>query len=166
MLTNLGKVMCCLFIIGGATTAFASPANDRIATVIFVGDITFDGPVKYFAETENTCGYKAPFELVKKELAKADLRVGNLESPLLKDCSLATAADASKPIHHCAEARSVEGLKYAGFDLVQIANNHFADYGEHGIESTMNVLNDAGIGYIGVINKGKNSNNNLLKYRF
>ena len=91
-----------------------------------------------------------PFDKVKAFLSDADLRVCNLESPLLHECSSKTGAIKGKAIHHCGHAKAVTGLKYAGFDLVQLANNHFADYGELGMKSTMKVLASEGIEYIGV----------------
>ena len=128
-----------------------SGTNDnRTVTIIFGGDISFDGPVKYFAEVAKTCDYKRPFERVRKLLATADLRVANLESPLLKGAYIEKVPDNGKIISHYGSIDAVEGLKYAGFDIVQVANNHFADFGVAGVKSTIAALKKAGIAYVGV----------------
>ena len=125
-------------------------SDNQTATIVFAGDISFDGPVKYFAEVEKTCDYKRPFERVRKLLAAADLRVANLESPLLKKAYGEKAPNSGKTVAHYGSIDAVEGLKYAGFDIVQVANNHFADYGLAGVKSTIAALKKAGIAYVGV----------------
>ncbi|XP_065071573.1 capsule biosynthesis protein CapA-like [Rhopilema esculentum] len=125
-------------------------SDNQTATIIFAGDISFDGPVKYFAEIEKTCDYKRPFERVRKLLATADLRVANLESPLLKRAYGEKVPDSGKTVANCGSIDAVEGLKYAGFDIVQVANNHFADFGVAGVKSTIAALKKAGIAYVGM----------------
>ena len=120
------------------------------ATIIFAGDITFDGPVKYFAEVAKTCDYKKPFDKIIKEMKDADLRVVNLESPLMDAKSDTTKLYPGKNIHHRGHENATVGLKYAGFDVIQLANNHMADYGSKGIKNTIETLQRYGIGYIGV----------------
>lgn len=52
----------------------------------------------------------------------------------------------------CGDIRHIEGLKYAGIDIVSLANNHAGNYGEKGIEETVNLLNNAGIRATGISN--------------
>ena len=44
---------------------------------------------------------------------------------------------------------AVEALKYAGFDCVTLANNHFYDYGEVGVEDTLEACASNGIEMVG-----------------
>ena len=125
------------------------------ATIVFAGDISFDGPVKYFAEVTGTCDYKKPFARIRSELKDADLRVVNLESPLVEANHHPLKLFPAKDIHHRGNDKAAVGLKYAGVDLIQLANNHIADYGSKGIRSTMKVLDRIGISYIGVSDKSK-----------
>ena len=127
------------------------------ASIIFAGDITFDGPLKYFVETEKSCNYEAPFSRIKRAMADADLRVGNLECSLFQDDSNLSQTFINKPIHHFGVARAVKGLKYAGFDIIQLANNHISDYGTEGVRNTVNVLDDAGIDFFGLRNFSRGS---------
>lgn len=44
---------------------------------------------------------------------------------------------------------AVEAIKYAGFDCVTLANNHFYDFGDVGVQDTLDTLNKYSIDYIG-----------------
>jgi len=48
-----------------------------------------------------------------------------------------------------ADPVTIEGLKYAGFDVVSLANNHFGDQGLAGMYFTFSHLDENGIEYIG-----------------
>lgn len=142
------------FIIIGNDVAFSERYDKREeATMIFTGDMTFDGPVKYFAEVKGTCDYKRPFDRIREEMQGADLRVGNLESPLINSAMEAKKLLPNKNIHQRGLPKAADGLKYAGFDVVQLANNHMADYGNSGMKSTIKALKHYGIDYVGVTDK-------------
>ena len=123
--------------------------NDSLtATIIFTGDIIFDGPVKYFAEVAKSCDYSMPFREVREQLLDADLRVGNLESPLVGENT--EPPFPGETVHLRGSLKGIVGLKYAKFNIVQLANNHMSDYGDEGIQSTVKALRDAGIDYVGL----------------
>ena len=124
--------------------------KSETATIVFTGDIYFDGPVKYFAEVAKTCDYLMPFSKVRGILADADLRVGNLESPLVDRNPEVKPALPRKGVHHRGSLKGIEGLKYAGFDIMQLANNHMNDYGDAGVQSTVRALTNAGIDFVGL----------------
>ena len=48
-----------------------------------------------------------------------------------------------------APPEAVEGLAFAGFDVVSLANNHALDYHIDGMLETMRLLREYGIAYIG-----------------
>ena len=136
------------------------------ATIIFAGDISFDGPVKYFADVAKTCDYMRPFDEIRSKLMDADLRVANLESPLMDVSSRKVKLSPSKAIHHRGKDKAAIGLKYVGLDVIQLANNHMADFGSDGIKSTMKLLKKHGISYIGVSDNSKRRGEQrpLIKY--
>ena len=72
-----------------------------------------------------------------------------MESPLIDDGIPIpkTGPNLKSPIE------SVEALKYAGFDMVTLANNHMMDYGAEGLHSTISTCENNGIRCIGA---GKN----------
>jgi len=88
-------------------------------------------------------------ENVVNLINNADFRVFNLELPL---------TDVETPIKKCgpnliAPTSFINGLKKLGIDLLTLANNHIMDHGVGGLESTIAVLKENGIDYVGA---GKN----------
>ena len=78
-------------------------------------------------------------------IKEADLAITNLESPLLENGTpiAKTGPNLKAPIN------SIEALKYAGFDMVTLANNHMMDYGSEGLFSTIKTCEDNQIKHIG-----------------
>ena len=78
-------------------------------------------------------------------IQKADISITNLESPLIDDGIPIpkTGPNLKSPIE------SVEALKFAGFDMVTLANNHMMDYGAEGLYSTILTCENNGIRCIG-----------------
>ena len=85
-----------------------------------------------------------PFERVQPVLATADVRTGNLELPLTE-----RGAPAAKDYVFRAPPSVVAGLRYAGFDVLSLANNHTLDYGPEGLLDTLATLERAGIASTG-----------------
>jgi hypothetical protein len=78
-------------------------------------------------------------------LRRADFRVFNLEVPL---------ADREEPIRKCgpnliAPTSTINGIKGIQTDLLTLANNHILDQGENGLHSTIRVLKENDIDYVG-----------------
>jgi len=74
-------------------------------------------------------------------LRSADIAFANLESPI---------GDKGRFINMFqAPPEAVEGLAFAGFDVVSLANNHALDYHIDGMLETMRLLREYGIAYIG-----------------
>jgi poly-gamma-glutamate synthesis protein (capsule biosynthesis protein) len=94
--------------------------------------------------------YQTIFQPLLKTIQDADISVVNLESPLF--------SSNLKPILKtgpCLKAKInvLDALKYAGFNLLTLANNHILDFGEEGLNVTVDSINKKEIEYIGV---GKN----------
>ncbi len=82
-------------------------------------------------------------------LIGADLTVTNLESVLISN---GVAIKKTGPAIQ-ANPKTIEALKFAGFDLVTLANNHIMDFGEQGLNDTIKSCVGNGIDFVGV---GKN----------
>ncbi|MFO7257488.1 MAG: CapA family protein [Bacteroidota bacterium] len=91
---------------------------------------------------------------VEEYLRDADLTFGNLEGVLLD--SGGTVKKCKDP-NVCYAFRSpvsyVENLTRAGFDIMSLANNHAGDFGDEGRQSTMRVLDSAGIAHAGQLTR-------------
>lgn len=75
-----------------------------------------------------------------------DYSVVNLECPVV--------AEGDKPIpkqgpNLSASIDTIVALKFAGFKLITLANNHFYDYGENGVRHTISCCNTFGLDTIG-----------------
>jgi len=87
---------------------------------------------------------KAPFLKTAEILESADISFCNLESPFC--CQ---ELPPQEGIIFGAEPETIDGLKYAGFDIVSLANNHFGDQEVAGMYFTLSHLNNNGIEYVG-----------------
>lgn len=113
--------------------------------VAFVGDIALFG--KY--DLSNNSRALEQFTEVKRVLDSCDYRIGNLETPFVSSAS--KVGNKSAYIH--SNPNNVEILKLLKFDAVSLSNNHVFDFGSHGINETISVLDENGIGWFGVNGK-------------
>jgi len=113
-------------------------------TLMFVGDIMLDRGVKNMVYKQGEGDYKFPFLKIQPYLQEADILFGNLES-MISDKGRHMGGKYS----FRAEPQAMEGLSYAGFDVVSVANNHVFDYGREAMEDTFLRLEEAGISYTG-----------------
>lgn len=86
------------------------------------------------------------FDEIRSLTNSMDLSIVNLEAPIVEN--------EAKPIEKCGPnlrttAKVVESLRYAGFDMVTLANNHIMDYGSVGLEDTLENLNKGDILSVG-----------------
>lgn len=114
--------------------------------IVFVGDV-FPGELPY------TIDYGIRTQFIKHKGAEwgnkiksikdnADILIGNLESPLLSKNHI-------KKRTFYGEQDFAAFLKRAGFDIINIANNHILEHGTLGLDSTVKSLKSAGIDIIG-----------------
>lgn len=94
-------------------------------------------------ESEN---YSAVFGNSPKWTSNADYSIVNLECPVseIGDYSIKKRG----PNLSCLP-RDVEALKWAGFNCVTLANNHFFDYGNKGVERTLRACKQYSLDYVG-----------------
>ena len=118
-------------------TPYAQPWAGEIRLVA-VGDIMLDRDVKK-AGLSN--GWEYMFAETASFLRGADVSFANLESPL---------GDRGRFINMFqAPPEAVEGLAFAGLDVVSLANNHALDYHHEGLLETMRLLREYGIDWVG-----------------
>lgn len=111
-------------------------------TIILTGDIMLGRSVMSVSMAKNDPNY--PFEKVVDTLKNSDIVFGNLENPIVANCPQSDSG-----LKFCADPKMVQGLNYAGVDIVNLANNHSGNYGQDGINQTEKYLSGAGIDYVG-----------------
>lgn len=116
--------------------------KSRDSTMLFVGDIMLSRSVG--ALMEKVGDYNLPFVKIADIVRNADLAFANLEDPV----SLRGVRVGSKYSFR-ADPKVLQGLQHAGFDVVNIANNHIWDYGREAFLDTLKYIKDSGIDYIG-----------------
>ncbi|HHV29900.1 CapA family protein [Acetivibrio mesophilus] len=120
--------------------------------IVAVGDILLGRGVGMRLKSGNK-DYIYPFLEVKDILKKGDVVFCNLEESITDSThSLTGIKDGGKYVLKN-DVEAIEGLKFAGFNLMNLANNHILDYYERGLFDTMEILDKNGIKYAGA---GKN----------
>ncbi len=91
--------------------------------------------------------WQVPFASVPESIKTADIAFANLECP----ASFRGKPYPGKPeeVTFRANPASLFGLKYAGFDVVSLANNHTNDYGPLALQDTLASLNQLDIASCG-----------------
>lgn len=119
---------------------------DDTISLIFVGDIMMGStfPSNDLPPDDGKYLFKDVSEILKD----ADLTVGNLEGPLLDKGGSPKICDGCVAFR--TPTRYAKYLKEAGFDFVNLANNHSNDMGLEGRISTKTTLDSFGIGYFGL----------------
>jgi hypothetical protein len=93
------------------------------------------------------------FDSVDEALA-ADLVMGNLEQPLTGDTGFEKCDEDSENCHAFrAPPAYARHLEQAGFDLMNLANNHGDDYGPDGRANTRAALEEHGIAHTGALDQ-------------
>lgn len=111
--------------------------------VVIAGDYC---PIGRVAEIIKEGKYSPLLDDIRDITNKADYSIVNLECPVVME-------DAH-PIDKCgpnlkSDNKSIEALKWAGFDCVTLANNHFYDYGKVGVKNTLDACDEFKIDYVG-----------------
>jgi len=111
--------------------------------VLIAGDYC---PQNRVTEEFNKQNYERILGGVKNILQNVDYSIVNFECAVTKGNERPITK--LGPNLQCGEA-GVEALKWAGFDCVTLANNHFRDYGDEGVKSTLFYFEKYGIDTVG-----------------
>lgn len=127
------------------STSVAHPgtvARERkVICVAAVGDIMMGGAALQTIQ-ERGCDY--PFDSTRAVLQVADLAVANLEAPFTT-----RGSPFAKTFTFRVPPAWAVALRNAGFDVLNLANNHTMDYGQEGLFDTMAVLDSLGLLHCG-----------------
>lgn len=117
------------------------------STLLFSGDIMLSRSVG--DKIKKTGDWRWPFLKISDITSGADLFFGNLEGPISDG-----GVDMKSVYSFKADSRVADGLKYAGFDVLSVANNHMGDWGTEAFDDTLEILDENNIDFIG---GGKNN---------
>ncbi len=120
--------------------------------IVAVGDILLGRGVESRLE-KNGKSFEYPFEKTVDILKRGDVVFGNLEEPITDSTKSLLGINQGGKYVLKNKVKAFEGIKYAGFNLLSLANNHILDYYEKGLFDTINILDSNGIAHSGA---GKN----------
>lgn len=129
------------------TTSPSTPSagtGDKVS-LAFTGDVIFAGNVETILKTN---GYDYPYREIAELLQKPDFTIANLETPIT-----ARGDQQKKEYTYRSSPDALPAFKAAGFDIVNLANNHILDYGQDGLLDTLKALDAKEILHTGA---GKN----------
>ncbi len=78
-------------------------------------------------------------------LKETDIRISNLECPLTEHNIAIEKNGPYLKVH----PDCINGIKFGGFDILTLANNHIYDYGREGLLDTIKICNENKILYVG-----------------
>lgn len=140
------------FLLGLGAVGFPASTEDcDTVTVAAVGDIMMGTtwPEEILPPRDGA----GIFDNVRDAMEEADIVFGNLEGPLSDNATEGKCAKGRRDKRLCFEFRTptryVQHLKEAGFNALNVANNHSWDFGLEGIESTLATLRGQGIQPVG-----------------
>lgn len=92
-------------------------------------------------------------------IENANIAITNLEAPLLKNGNpIKKTGPAIKAIPD-----TIEALKFAGFNLITLANNHIMDFGTEGLLNTLKLCDENEISFVGAGENYQKASQTLYK---
>jgi poly-gamma-glutamate capsule biosynthesis protein CapA/YwtB (metallophosphatase superfamily) len=133
------------------TTENPDEPENKTIRITAVGDIMLGRGVGSRLEKQGK-GYVYAFEKVADILKEGDIVFGNLEGPISdKTHSLTALSKENKGGKYVLKNKiaAFEAIKYAGFNMLSLANNHILDYYDKALFDTFEILDQNGIAYSG-----------------
>lgn len=116
--------------------------NEKEIRMVAAGDVMLSRGVERTMMAKKN--YKYPFIAISQFMTDADIVFGNLETSIIKGRTINDLEMVFRT-----DPKSVIGLKFAGFNIMSIANNHIMNFGRAGLASTIDNLDKNGIMHIG-----------------
>jgi poly-gamma-glutamate capsule biosynthesis protein CapA/YwtB (metallophosphatase superfamily) len=141
--------------------------NDKnVISIIGVGDIMIGSNYpaeKYLPPNDG----KDVLRDVQQLLSDADITFGNLEGCILDSGGVSAKVGCKMCFAFRMPEKYAANLKPAGFDILNIANNHIRDFGKTGTDNTLKILKEWGIHTAGLENvPSVTFEKNGIKYGF
>ena len=121
----------------------------NIISIVSTGDVSLANEINT-ASIHQYKNFNWPFEKVSSVFQSADISIINLESVLISECD----EPGSQIYVLCGSSAFIQGIKDAGINVVNIANNHIIDYGVKAAKEEIHALKSEGIVVSGIDGNG------------
>jgi len=111
-------------------------------TILIVGNMMFGGKIESFIK-KNSPVY--PFQKISQLLRGIDIVFGNMDGPIVKN----PQSSSNDSLRFNFLPQVADGLNWANFNLLSLANDHVMDEGESGLNETKQFLKDKNISFVG-----------------
>ncbi|MFA6364911.1 MAG: CapA family protein [Candidatus Paceibacterota bacterium] len=116
--------------------------EQKNTTLLFTGDVMLSRSVGKKINEMNDVTF--PFLLIASTTRAADMLIGNLEGPI----SL-RGRNQGSIYSFRANPQTIQGLTFAGFRVMSLANNHIWDWGRDALSDSVSLLRESGILTVG-----------------
>ena len=137
------------------------------ATIMCAGDLMCEPVMSEACFFDDSYDFKPSFKQLRPVLKQADLAIANLET--IVSARIPYAREIHRVDHHTgvryhcnAPAEYLDGVRYAGFDALVLANNHNADGGYEGIIDTLDNADNCGFMHTGMYRDGSEKRNLIV----
>lgn len=111
--------------------------------ILIAGDFCPRARVKQKLESGD---FESVLGEAKQKISRVDYSVVNFECPVIR--GVESPITKKGPNLSC-PSYGMEAVKWAGFNCVTLANNHFRDYGDDGVKNTLGVCKEFGMESVG-----------------
>lgn len=118
--------------------------SQKIYHTLAGGDVMLDRGVESKILGVGAGDWTFPWQNIAEDFRNADIAFANLEGSMSN-----VGADTGKKYSFRFNTEAVQGLRYAGFDVLSLANNHMLDWGRESLCETTKNLEAADIAYVG-----------------
>ena len=116
--------------------------------ILIAGDFVPSGRICKLMDMGN---FADAFSQVRVLTSEVDYSIVNLEAPIVLDDVILPKLKSGPNLK--ASIKTIDALKYVGFNCVTLANNHLCDYGNEGVIDTISSCVKNNIDFVGA---GKN----------
>lgn len=121
----------------------SSATGDNEAVIMLTGDLMCQTRQQEAGKTATGYSFNESFDYVRSIFKTADFVVGNLEATLSESAPyMAESIEVEGRPHLNSPASFLEAVRYAGFDMVVMSNNHNCDSGVRGIYDTLDRVDE------------------------
>jgi poly-gamma-glutamate synthesis protein (capsule biosynthesis protein) len=129
-------------IFTGPPPTYIGLDQQKVTTLVALGDVVPALGVN--AQMVQHSAFTAPFAATASYTSRADLTVADLGTALFDACTPSYTDNA-----YCAEPGVLQGLAFAGVNVVDLATSHMGSYGSWGLQQTENALQAAHLAWYG-----------------